>query len=505
MSSTPVQQVMDNANPSSTNNLSLSQPLLSSGPSEPGLRPWDVGPQNIYDEGSSHDNSGSACFQVPEGFPACPDEATFVELRRKILREWGQKREYMMHRSPRWLMDQLVSGSGLYPIRLLDDSWLTDREKSMVRQLEVLLQNTCHGRSLAYDMITPLIYDIELVIVLDDSGSMSLDMFGGETGPYSGFDIEATSAQDDGKLSRALQASLPGGWFSDPSQANSSPALGGLNPHHSRWYFARHHLRTWMQVFSIMGLDPWLYRLNGDRCRCSDMESVFLHGPLGSTPTAAKLRDVLRDLAPKQSGFWSSGRQQDKKPLLIVGLTDGEANEMDAFNAVLDQIQNDWYGDVQVCLMGLSLRKEDIEWFENEECDETRIRTVEAFEVEHRQIQLREVTKKEGGYNFHMHVMRVLVTNFYPSDYDYEAPKQNFRHRLFITTLGQFRRVGLSIPGWDLCCSQLLCSACFLGTCCHGCGWLQGNECGKIQKPEGVELVVVSGCWAFWFCHSGHS
>lgn len=60
----------------------------------------------------------------------------------------------------------------------------------------------------------------------------------------------------------------------------------------------------------------------------------------------------------------------------------------------------------EVCLFGLSLIKEDIEWFENEECDETRIRTIEPFEVENRQIQLKEVTRREGGYTFDMHVMR---------------------------------------------------------------------------------------------------
>ena len=57
----------------------------------------------------------------------------------------------------------------------------------------------------------------------------------------------------------------------------------------------------------------------------------------------------------------------------------------------LDECQNEAYGDVQLCFLGLSLVPKDVEWFENEECDETRIRTVEPYEVEQRQMQLKEV------------------------------------------------------------------------------------------------------------------
>ncbi|CAE7197943.1 unnamed protein product, partial [Symbiodinium pilosum] len=142
---------------------------------------------------------------------------------------------------------------------------------------------------------------------------------------------------------------------------------------------------------------------------------------------------------------------------------------------VLDEIQNRMYGDVQVCLMGLSLVKEDIEWFEQEECEDTRIRTIEAFEVENRQIQLKEVMKREGGYNFAMHVMRALVTNYFPADYDYETPLQNLRHRLYITIHGRDRWWALWNPCWYLCCTSAFCPACFLATGCHCCGWLQGN------------------------------
>merc|ERR1712039_1153982 len=162
---------------------------------------------------------------------------------------------------------------------------------------------------------------------------------------------------------------------------------------------------------------------------------------------------------------------------------DGEANDMVGFNRTLDEIQNGVYGDVQVCLMGLSLVKRDVEWFENEECDETRIRTIEAFEVEQRQIQLKEVVAHEGGYNFAMHTYRTLVTNYFPADYDYEAPLQNFRHRLYITIHGRDRWWGLNSSLWYYCCSGFFCTCCFLGTGCHCCGWCQGNECGKCEKP----------------------
>merc|ERR1719401_3137079 len=148
--------------------------------------------------------------------------------------------------------------------------------------------------------------------------------------------------------------------------------------------------------------------------------------------------------------------------MLLLVLTDGEADNMFTFNRTLDEIQNGVYGDVQVCLMGLSLVKADIEWFENEECDETRIRTVEAFEVEQRLIQMKEVVKKEGGYNFAMHTYRVLLTNYFPADYDYEAPLQNLRHRLYITIHGRDRWWGLNNGLWRCAVSNLLCTTCFL-------------------------------------------
>merc|ERR1719326_366338 len=125
---------------------------------------------------------------------------------------------------------------------------------------------------------------------------------------------------------------------------------------------------------------------------------------------------------------------------LILCLTDGEANDADLFNQTLDQIQDELWGDVQVCIMGLSLEPEDIAWFEDEECDDTRIRTIEPWEVEQQQILWRQVIGSTQDYNFAMHTMRALVTNLFPADYDYEAPVQTLRHRLYITLHAVDRR-----------------------------------------------------------------
>merc|ERR1719326_1051546 len=125
---------------------------------------------------------------------------------------------------------------------------------------------------------------------------------------------------------------------------------------------------------------------------------------------------------------------------LILALTDGEASDKDVFNRTLDQIQDELYGDVQVCLLGLSLEPEDIAWFEDEECDDTRIRTIEPWEVKQQQIMWRQVIGSAQDYNFAMHTMRALVTNLFPADYDCEAPLQTLRHRLYITLHAVDRR-----------------------------------------------------------------
>jgi len=429
----------------------------------------------MYDEATYH----AEHFHVPEGIAQPESMEAWIQERREILRDWGRKREQKMHRKPWFIMDQMISGSGLYPLRLLDTSWFTPKELTMISRLEYLLQDTGHAHTLAYDMLTPLIYDIEVAIVLDNSGSMNMDMFGQM--PPAATGMEGQSTQRPGLLEMTLRKSLPGGWLTSSGYKRLAPALCPVNPEHRRWFFARQHLRCWKQLFEIMGMEPWIYLLNGDargcRYRCSQVEEIFRSPPRGTTPMDRTLNEVLQDFAPASTG----------KPLLILALTDGEANDMNAFNQVLDRIQNMVYGDVQVCLMGLSLVKEDIEWFEQEECEDTRIRTIEAFEVENRQIQMKEVMKREGGYTFAMHVMRALVTNFYPADYDYETPLQNFRHRLYITIHGRDRWWGQQNPLWFLLCTSGFCPACFLATGCHCCGWLQGNDCGKYEIPQCLE------------------
>merc|ERR1712227_148797 len=67
-------------------------------------------------------------------------------------------------------------------------------------------------------------------------------------------------------------------------------------------------------------------------------------------------------------------------------------------------------------------------------------RTIEPFEVEQQQILWRKVIRCDSDYTFEMHTFRALVTNFFPADYDYEAPVQTLRHRLYITLHALDRR-----------------------------------------------------------------
>jgi len=446
------------------------------------LQPWRVGAQNMYSPAGPRAGGGSPVPPPPPREPGEPD-AHWTKKRANVLREWGRRRERFMHRPPTCLMDQMVSGSGLFPPRLLSQDWLLPHEQVMVSRLERLLQGTGRGRDLAFDMLTPLIYDVDVKVVLDNSGSMQLDMFGQMPSSYYNNNfIEAQGPENPG-LMRGLLSSKWTSWRSRPTAVAPSP----LNPHRRRWFFARDALRRWKQVFEIIGLDPWVYLLNPpsgggvpQRCLLSQVERIFSRPPEGRTPMAEALQWALADRERDSAGRGTRG-------LLLLALTDGEANDMNSFNYLLDACQNWVHGDVQVCLLGLSLVPADIEWFENEECDETRIRTIEAYEVEAYQIRMKEVVTREDGYNFDMHSYRALVTNFYPADYDYEAPLQNLRHRMYITMHGRDRWWGMNNPCWFLLCSRLFCTACFLATGGHCCGWCQGNECGKCQKPEMLE------------------
>lgn len=273
-----------------------------------------------------------------------------------------------------------------------------------------------------------------------------------------------------------------------------------LQPTHRRWFFARDAMRKWKKVFDIMEMDPEIHLMNptaafGRKTTMRNLEAIFLQPLGGSTPMTETLWSALTHRsvldarsASRGCGGYDFGQPSSQpKPRLIIGITDGEANDMKSFAALLDHCQNGHFGDVQICLLGLSLVKEDIEWFEMEECYETRIRTIEPYEVEINQILMREVVSKEDGYNFDMHTYRALVTNFFPADYDYEAPLQNLRHRLYITCHGRDRWWGMKNCSWYGACTTCFCPGCFVVTGCHCCGWCQGQECGKCEYPECIQ------------------
>lgn len=232
-----------------------------------------------------------------------------------------------------------------------------------------------------------------------------------------------------------------------------------ISPNNSRWQFAEDAVRQWENVFNVLGMQPTYYLLNRNRgCFSSgtgrdpqNCSGIFSQGPHGGTPMGATLQRVLQDI--------KSSDLRGQQTHLILALTDGEANDKSLFNQTLDQIQDGLWGDVQVCLLGLSLVPEDIAWFEDEECDDTRIRTIEPWEVEQQQILWRQVIGSAQDYNFAMHTMRALVTNLFPADYDCEAPLQTLRHRLYITLHAIDRRAtgrrdaqyGMN-AGLDDCC-----------------------------------------------------
>ena len=338
---------------------------------------------------------------------------------------------------------------------------------------------------LAMDLLSLLIYRVDVRIILDNSGSMGLDLFGqgvntSSSSPRGSAWIDERTMENP-SLMRDVYRRMATGWGGGGRNAGLPMPVSGCSPHHRRWHFARDALTRWRAIFDVLGIDPFVYLLNGmsgvngTKVYSSELDRVFANRPGGGTPLSEALLRALGEHNAEAGG----------RTLLLLVLTDGEANDMVSFNRTLDECQNGVYGDVQVCFMGLSLVAKDIEWFENEECDDTRIRTVEPYEVEQRQMQLKEVVAKEGGYTYAMHTLRVLVTNLFPADYDYEAPLQNLRHRLYITLHGRDRWWGLNNCCWRLCCSGACCCCWFVCSGGHCCGWCQGNECCscKCQYP----------------------
>eukprot|EP00928_Gymnodinium_smaydae_P074145 TRINITY_DN57210_c0_g1_i1.p1 TRINITY_DN57210_c0_g1~~TRINITY_DN57210_c0_g1_i1.p1 ORF type:complete len:561 (-),score=43.41 TRINITY_DN57210_c0_g1_i1:210-1676(-) len=314
-------------------------------------------------------------------------------------------------------MDQMCSGSGFFPPRLLHDDWFSQLELEMISKLERLLQGTGHAALLARDMMALRIYDVDIRIIADDSSSMGAGMIGREL-----------YRNDHGGWTQARVQRVFGKRAFQPASLNAFRGNPFL-PTSQRWELLKHHLLKWEEVFSILQVRRKVYMLNR-YCDSSKPMHEILSAFGGATPMGSTFANVLNDYRKDGSG----------RPLLILALTDGEANDKRAFNNILDEIQDGVHGDVQVCLMGLSLEPEDIEWFEDEECDDTRIRTIEAWEVEQQMILYRKVIPREANYSFDMHVYRALVTNYFPADYDYEAPLQTLRHRLYITLHALDRR-----------------------------------------------------------------
>eukprot|EP00937_MAST-01D_sp_MAST-1D-sp2_P000404 g404.t1 len=505
--------------------------------------PWAVGHTNVYGGGLQ----GSGTLHAPS-HPHATDAAWHAR-RKETLLEWGRKRERQLHRFPSCCMDQMLSGgTALFPPRLLDpEEWLTAGEREMLRRVEQLVAPAGGGTPFAMDMLAARIYDVNVKIILDNSGSMAGDMFG---------QFQQTHGQTDKPwiewMSRTCRLQTPGNSFMQyqdflsPEEAFAAmfrqptgpcpcrnpcagccgpagpcgpayltqPLRSAIDPRRRRWYFARDHLRKWMAVYRAMGLEPPVHLLNGmqglgSRVQGPDVDRIFEQRPGGTTPLSAALLRVISEHQQECAAAAAA------RPLLLLVITDGEANNMLCFNAALDAVQNQYFGDVQCCLMGLSLVPEDIEWFENEECDDTRIRTVEAFEVEQCQMLRREVITREGDYNFAMHTYRTLVTNFFPADYDYEAPIQNMRHRCYITLHGRDRWWQHKSRGVDrtlalaqnsysrntvnpcllggpyFCLSWLVGAAVltpiYLATGCCCCGIGQGNEFCKCRHTDCID------------------
>lgn len=399
-------------------------------PSHQVANPWEVGPQPMYNHAMVEQALHGVHWPSPEHASSSPSE--WERSREQILRDWGKQRESNMHREPKWCMDQLCSGSCLYPPRLLDETWFTTEEKEMIKQLERLLAPTGQAEVLSRDMMALKMYDIDVRIILDDSGSMNAGMM--SDGGWRSNNEWTRDRMQKVFGNRAFQPDSIGAFAGSP-----------YGPVTQRWHMAQDALTQWEQVFKILGLKRKIYLLNRDLLNracggssyCGDeVDRIFSQPPRGGTPMGSTLLQVLQD-RQRDSAMGKCPSQT----CLILALTDGEANDKTSFVNTLDDIQDGLWGDVQVCLLGLSLDKEDIDFFEDEECDDTRIRTIEPWEVEQQQILWRKVIQRPGDYNFAMHTFRALVTNFFPADYDYEAPVQTLRHRLYITLHAIDRRL----------------------------------------------------------------
>uniref|UniRef100_A0A7S0ADV4 VWFA domain-containing protein n=1 Tax=Pyrodinium bahamense TaxID=73915 RepID=A0A7S0ADV4_9DINO len=344
--------------------------------------------------------------------------AGFQDRRAQLLRGLGQRREQRLHRPPEWCMDPMASGSALFPPRLLADEWFTENELMTLRSLEVGLAQTGHAAALARDLASLVMFDIEVCIILDDSGSMGASMFGPKDTGGGGW--------TQSRISRV---------FADRAFAPDSLnafADCPLSPSASRWAFAQDAVMQWELVFSLLGLQPHYWRLSNE-CEVESGIALFSRPPSGRASVSDTFRHVLQDMKDRDN--------EVTRTQLILVLTDGEAVDKADFSSILDEVQDGIHGDIQVCLVGLNLEPQGLEWFDDEECEATRIRTIRPWEVEQQQMLWRKVIERPSQYSFALHTMRALVTNLFPADYDYKALLQSLRHRLYSTLSAADRRI----------------------------------------------------------------
>jgi len=332
----------------------------------------------------------------------------------QLLRAMGQRREGRLRRPPEWCMDLTVGGSALFPPRLLEDEWFTENELVTLRFLEAGLAQTGHGAGLARDILALKIYDINVHIILDDSSSMGASMFGSKDSPGGGW-----------TQSRITKVFADRAFAPNSAQDFANCPLGASS---SRWAFAQEALEQWDLLFGVLGLHPQLRRAGSERTAGAAGE-LFGQPPSGHASVSDALRQVLQE----------EGRPCGTR--LILVLTDGEAVDRADFNAILDEIEDGVHGDTQVCLLGLNLEPQGLEWFEDAECEASRVRTIRPWEVEQQQMLWRKVIEHPGQYSFAFHTVRALLTNLFPAEYDYKAPFQCLRHRLYSTLRALDRRI----------------------------------------------------------------
>ena len=280
------------------------------------VEPWSVGATNMY-------GGPIAPTSVPVPQSMARDDGG--SSREATLQQWGKQRERRMHRWPRCLMDQMLSGSGHYPVRLLDQDWLSADEQNKYQALAQLCADSGNPHELAMDLLSLLVHKIDVRVILDNSGSMALDLFG--NAPGNGGDSRNGSgwineqSRENPSLLRALYKQLANG----RDRRDLPLPTSAVSPTHRRWFFARDALRRWRAVFETLGIDPPMYLLNGmvgvrdTKVYSSQLEAVFSQRPGGGTPMAEAL---LRALGEHQLEAATSGHT-----LLLIVLTDGEVGE----------------------------------------------------------------------------------------------------------------------------------------------------------------------------------